>query len=540
MADEFDYIIIGAGSAGSVLANRLSGGAATVCLLEAGPPDRNPWIHIPAGFMKTLTNPKVNWLYESEPSEGTAGRRVYAPRGKTLGGSSSINGHVYNRGQRMDFDSWAQQGNRGWGYADVLPYFKRSERRIGPADEGYHGYDGELTVTDIDRHDPICDAFVDGAVGLGIPRNPDYNGAAQAGVGYFQRAINKGRRVSTARAFLHPVKHRPNLDIRTDAHAQRILFDGKRAVGVRYRQGDRELEIRARREIVLSSGAIGSPQLLQISGVGPAALLKEIGVPVVHDLPAVGENLTDHYGVRMAAQVKNGRTLNERARGLSLIAEVANYALRRKGLLAMTPSQVFVFWKSHAAMDLPDLQLIFTPASYKDGKIAQLDEYPGMTAAIFAMRPLSRGFVRARTADASDKPAIQPNYLAHEYDRQITVAGLRLERQLLRTPELARYFDHEAVPGDAVQSDDELLDFARRYGTTVFHLMGTCRMGPAAERNSVVGDELKVHGIEGLRVVDASVMPAMPSANTNAATIMIAEKASDMILGQPPLPAATL
>ncbi|MFT5182866.1 MAG: choline dehydrogenase [Alphaproteobacteria bacterium] len=540
MADEFDYIIIGAGSAGSILANRLSGGGATVCLLEAGPPDRNPWIHIPAGFMKTLTNPKVNWLYESEPSEGTAGRRVYAPRGKTLGGSSSINGHVYNRGQRMDFDTWAQQGNRGWGYADVLPYFKRSERRIGPADEGFHGYDGELTVTDIDQPDPICDAFIDGAVGMGIPRNADYNGAAQAGVGYFQRAVNKGRRVSTARAFLHPVKHRPNLDIRTDAHAQRILFEGKRAVGVRYRQDGREVEIRARREIVLSSGSVGSPQLLQISGVGPAALLQEIGVPVVHDLPAVGENLSDHYGVRMAAQVKNGRTLNERARGLSLVAEVVNYALRRKGLLAMTPSQVFVFWKSHATMDLPDLQLIFTPASYKDGKIAQLDDYPGMTAAIFPMRPLSRGFVRARTADAGDNPAIQPNYLSHEYDRQVTVAGLRLQRQLLRTPELARYFDREAVPGDAVQSDDELLDFARRYGTTVFHLMGTCRMGPAAERNSVVDDELKVHGIEGLRVVDASVMPTMPSANTNASTIMIAEKASDMILGQPPLPAATL
>ena len=540
MADEFDYIIIGAGSAGSILANRLSGGDATVCLLEAGPSDRNPWIHIPAGFMKTLTNPKVNWLYESEPSEGTAGRRVYAPRGKTLGGSSSINGHVYNRGQRMDFDTWAQQGNRGWGYADVLPYFKRSERRIGPADEGYHGHDGELTVTDIDWHDPICDAFIDGAVGMGIPRNRDYNGATQAGVGYFQRAINKGRRVSTARAFLHPVKHRPNLDIRTGAHTQRILFDGKRALGVRYRQGGREVEIRARREIVLSSGAVGSPQLLQISGVGPAALLREIGVPVVHDLPAVGENLADHYGVRMAAQVKNGRTLNERARGLSLIGEVANYALRRKGLLAMTPSQVFVFWKSHAAMDLPDLQLIFTPASYKDGKIAQLDDYPGMTAAIFPMRPLSRGFVRARTADAGDKPAIQPNYLAHEYDRQVTVAGLHLQRRLLRTPELARYFDREAVPGDAVRSDDELLDFARRYGTTVFHLMGTCRMGPAAERNAVVGDDLKVHGIEALRVVDASVMPTMPSANTNASTIMIAEKASDMILGQPPLPAATL
>ena len=539
MVDSFDYIIVGAGSAGSVLANRLSAGDATVCLLEAGPPDRNPWIHIPAGFMKTLTNPKVNWLYESEPSEGTAGRRVYAPRGKTLGGSSSINGHVYNRGQRMDFDSWAQLGNRGWGYADVLPYFKRSERRIGPADEGYHGQDGELTVTDIDRNDPICDAFIDGAVGMGIPRNADYNGTAQAGVGYFQRAIDKGRRVSTARAFLHPVKHRANLDIRTDAHAQRLLFDGKRAVGVRYRQGGREVEIRARREIVLSSGAVGSPQLLQISGVGPAALLQEIGVPVVHDLPAVGENLSDHYGVRMAAQVKNGRTLNERSRGLSLVAEVANYALSRKGLLAMTPSQVFVFWKSYTELDLPDLQLIFTPASYKDGKIAQLDDYPGMTAAVFAMRPLSRGFVRARTADANDKPMIQPNYLAHEYDRQVTVAGLRLQRQLLRTPELARYFDREAVPGDAVQSDDELLDFARRYGTTVFHLMGTCRMGAANDASNVVSDELKIHGIEGLRVVDASVMPTMPSANTNASTIMIAEKASDMILGKPPPPAET-
>lgn len=540
MAETFDFIIIGAGSAGSVVANRLSGGDATVCLLEAGPPDRNPWIHIPAGFMKTLTNPKVNWLYESEPSEGTAGRRVYAPRGKTLGGSSSINGHVYNRGQRMDFDTWAQEGNHGWGYADVLPYFKRSERRIGPADDGFHGHDGELTVTDIDQRDPICDAFIDGAVGMGIPRNADYNGATQAGVGYFQRALNKGRRVSTSRAFLHPIMRRPNLDIRTNAHTQRILFDGKRAVGVRYHQGDREIEIRARREIILSSGAIGSPQLLQISGVGPAALLKKIGVPVVHDLPAVGENLSDHYGVRMAARVKNGRTLNERARGLSLVAEVANYALHRKGLLAMTPSQVFVFWKTHAAMDLPDVQLIFTPASYKEGKIAQLDEYPGMTAAVFAMRPLSKGFVRARTGDANDKPAIQPNYLAHEYDQQVTVEGLRLQRNLLRTPELAPYFDQEMMPGDAVRSDDELLDFARNYGTTIFHLMGTCRMGSAAERNSVVSDELKVHGIQGLRIVDASVMPTMPSANTNASTIMIAEKASDMILGKPPLPAANL
>ena len=288
MADEFDYIIIGAGSAGSILANRLSAGDATVCLLEAGPPDRNPWIHIPAGFTRTLANPKVNWLFESEPSEGTAGRPVYVPRGKTLGGSSSINGHIYNRGQRMDYDSWAQEGNRGWGYADILPYFKRGERRIGgpeqTGDEDFHGRDGELPVTDIDGPEPICDAFIDGAVGIGIPRNDDYNGATQAGVGYFQRVIENGRRVSAARAFLHPVKHRPNLDIRTNAHTQRILFDGARAVGVLYKKGDQTIELRARQEIILSSGSVGSPQLLQISGVGPAALLKDLGVEVVHDL----------------------------------------------------------------------------------------------------------------------------------------------------------------------------------------------------------------------------------------------------------------
>jgi choline dehydrogenase len=539
MADEFDYIIIGAGSAGSILANRLSAGDATVCLLEAGPPDRNPWVHIPAGFTRTLTNPKVNWLFESEPSEGTAGRPIYVPRGKTLGGSSSINGHIYNRGQRMDYDSWAQEGNRGWGYADILPYFKRSERRVGGEDKEFHGRDGELPVTDIDGPEPICDAFIDGAIGIGIPRNDDYNGATQAGVGYFQRVIENGRRVSAARAFLNPVKTRPNLDIRTNAHTQRILFEGTRAVGALYKRGDREIEIRARREIILSSGSVGSPQLLQISGVGPAALLKDLGVEVVRDLPAVGENLSDHYLARMTARVKNARTINERARGLSLVREVTHYALRRKGILAMSPSQVFVFWKSHPAMDQPDMQLIFTPATYKAGRIAQLEDEPGMTAATFGLRPLSLGYIRARTSNAGDAPVIQPNYLDHETDRQVTIAGLRLDRQLLQAPELAQYYDHEVVPGADLQTDDELLDFARSYGTTVFHLVGTCRMG-AADRDKVVSDELKVHGIEGLRVVDASVMPTMPSANTNAATMMIAEKGADLILGNAPPPAASL
>lgn len=541
MADIFDYIIIGAGSAGSVLGNRLSAGDTTVCLLEAGPPDRHPFIHIPAGFMKTLTSPAVNWLYDTEPSDGTAGRRVHAPRGKVLGGSSSINGHAYNRGQRMDFDTWAQMGNRGWGYADILPYFKRSERRIGGPDDGtFHGTEGELPVTDYDWYDPLCEAFIDGAANLGIPRNPDYNGASQAGVGYFQRTIFKGRRASAARSFLHPVRYRPNLDIRTNAHVQRILFEGKRAVGIRYRRGGKEIEVRARREIILSGGAIASPQLLQISGIGPGELLQKIGVFVRHELPGVGANLSDHYLVRIPARVRNHRTLNERARGLALAGEVANYVIRRKGILALSPSLVYVFWKSQEALDQPDLQLIFTPASYKEGVPSQLDDFPGMTLAAWAMRPESTGYVHARSSDAMDKPAIQPNYLAADYDQRVTVAGLRLTRRLLRTPELAPWYVREEFPGDDVQSDDELLDFARQRGTTVFHLMGTCRMGPASDRNNVVDDELKVHGIEGLRVADASVMPTMPSANTNASTIMIAEKASDMILGKPPLPASAL
>lgn len=541
MSDEFDFIVIGAGSAGCVLANRLSAGDDTVCVLEAGGPDRHPFIHIPAGFMKTLTSPAVNWLHATEPSEGTAGRSIPTPRGKTLGGSGSINGHAYNRGQSMDFDSWSQMGNRGWGYADVLPYFKRSERRIGGNDDGtYHGTDGELEVTDIDATHPLCDAFVEGCVNMGIPRNPDYNGATHEGVGYFQRTIRNGRRVSPATAFLHPVMNRPNLDVRTRAHVEKILFEGKRAVGVRYRQGGRSVEIRARREIVLSGGSVASPQLLQVSGVGPGKLLQELGVPVVRELAAVGENLADHYLVRNASRVQNAPSLNERARGLGLVSEVIRYAIRRKGLLALSPSLVYVFWKSDPALDKGDLQFIFTPASYKDGRPAELESYPGMTIASWPMRPQSRGYVRAKTADTRDKPAIQPNYLDHEYDQRLTIAGLRLGREMVHTPEMADIFVEETTPGADIQSDDELLHFARTYGTTVFHLMGTCRMGPENETNAVVDDQLRVRGVEGLRVADASVIPAAHSTNTNAATIMIAEKASDMILGKAPLPAAQL
>lgn len=534
MSDNFDYVIIGAGSAGSVLANRLSADSSvTVCVLEAGPPDIHPFIHIPAGFMKTLVNPSVNWLYETVPSEGTAGRKIATPRGKTLGGSSSINGHIYNRGQRADFDTWAQFGNRGWGYADILPYFKRTERRLGDGDDTFRGRDGGLTVTDIDWIHPLCEAFIDGVAGLGIPRNPDYNGASQEGVGYFQRALYNGRRVSAARAFLHPAKSRQNLDVRTRAHVMRVVFDGKKAVGVQYHDGTSERIVNARREVILSGGAINSPQVLQLSGIGPAQLLQDIGVPVLHELPA-GENLRDHYPVRMTARVKDTDTVNERVRGVNLLKEVANYAFRRKGALTLSPTLVYIFWKSNPALDAGDLQMTFTPASYREGWQGQLDTEPGMTVAVWQQRPESLGYVHAVSGDYRDKPAIQPNYIANETDQKILLDGMKLARTFLQTPELAKFNAGEVMPGPDVQTDDALMSFARGIGTTAFHVMGTCRMGPARDPSTVVSDELKVHGIEGLRVADASIMPTMPSANTNASTLMIAEKAADLILGRAP------
>jgi choline dehydrogenase len=535
--DEFDYVIVGAGSAGCVIAARLSEDPnVSICVLEAGPPDRNIFIHIPAGFMKTIVNPSVNWLYETEPSEGSGGRRIPQPRGKTLGGSSSINGHIYNRGQRLDYDNWAQRGNRGWGYADVLPYFKRAERRIGKGDDTFRGRDGNLVVTDINWSHPLCDAFMDGAENLGIPRNPDYNGARQEGVSYSQRTIHQRRRMSAARGFLHPALKRGNIDVRTSALCSRVLFEGKRAVGVEYVRAGNTQSVRARREVILCGGTVNSPQLLQLSGVGPAALLKEIGVPVVHDLPSVGENLRDHYPVRMTARVKGIDTLNERSRGLPLVKEVAKYFLGGKSILSLSPTLVYVFWRSNEALDNGDVQITFTPASYNEGVQSQLDEFPGMTIAPWQQRPESTGYIRAKSSNPMEKPAIQPNYLAEELDRTTLIGAMRLAKRLITTPELAPYYDRAEAPGDDIQSDDELLDFARQRGTTAFHLMGTCRMGPATDPSTVVDDELRVHGMEGLRVADASIMPMMPSSNTNAPTIMIGEKAADMIRGQRPLP----
>ena len=534
--DTFDYVIVGAGSAGCVLASRLSEDpSVTVCVLEAGPRDWHPYIHLPAGFIKTFYMKSINWGYQQEPGPYTNGRSIYAPRGKTLGGSSSINGHVYNRGQRQDFDTWAQMGNRGWSYSDVLPHFKRMEKRIGAGDEQYRGRDGSLHVTTMEWKDTLCEAFMDGAVSLGIPRNPDYNGAIQEGVSYVQRTIQNGRRVSSATAFLRPASKRPNVEIRTHAHATGVMLEGKRAVGVRYSRGGRggvPVEVRARKEVILCGGAYNSPQLLQLSGIGAPELLQEHGIEVRHALRSVGEGLQDHYAPRTVARVKNIKTINELARGLNLWGEALKWALTRRGILSLSPTMVYCFWHSGETAESSDLQLTFTPASYKEGVQGQLEDEHGMSVASWQQRPESRGYVRIRSADPFAQPIIQTNYLTAELDRRVIVAGMKLARRLLASAPLAPYYAYEDFPGPKVQSDDELLAAAIQRATTTFHPGCSCRMGPAEATWATVDDQLRVHGLQGLRVADASIMPRMISANLNAATLMIGDKAADLILGK--------
>jgi choline dehydrogenase-like flavoprotein len=539
MADMFDYVIVGSGAAGSVLCRRLTEDPkVTVCVLECGPADRHPFIHIPAGFIKMLFNAGYTFQFQTEPGEGIKGRRIPTTQGRVLGGSASINGMVYNRGQRQDFDSWAQRGNRGWGYVDVLPYFKRGEKRLGLADDRIHGRDGVLPVTDNDWIHPVMEAFMDGAQELGIPRCKDYNsGDDQMGVGYFQRLIEGGYRRSAARMFLYPARETGRLEVRTGARACGILFEGTKATGVRYvhdRNSSVRREVFARKEVIVCSGTVNTAKLLQISGVGPAWLLQQLGVPVVADLP-VGENFRDHYSTRIVARVKNARTINEMSRGVGLASQVARWMLGQPSILAVAPSIVHWFWKTEDTMQQPDLQGVFSPASYKAGFVGLLDDYPGMTCGVWQQRPESVGHVRARSANPFEDPVIQPNYLTDPMDQRVLVKGMHWARRLLHTKALAPYFESDALPGPEVRTDDEWLDYARQYGSTAYHLIGTARMGPVTDRTAVVDDQLRVHGLQGLRVVDASVMPSMPSANTYSSTMMIAEKASDMIRGRPPL-----
>lgn len=523
-----DYVIVGAGTAGCVLANRLSADPSVrVLLLEAGGSDRHPYIRAPVGFLKTFQDPRFNWCFSTAPGAGVDGRAIFFPRGRVLGGSSSINGHLYVRGQARDFDTWAQLGNRGWAYEDVLPYFRRAEDRWGGGDD-YHGTGGPQHVSDIHERHPICEAFIDGAEALGVPRNPDYNGARQEGVAYYQRTIRNGKRHSTASGFLHPARNRPNLQVVPHAQVERVVFEGRRAVGVRYRRYGQSQTATATREVVLTAGAIGSPHLLQVSGIGDPDHLRGIGVDVVHALPSVGRGLQDHYAVRVVHRVTRPITLNQRAHGPRLLWEIGRWLATGKGLLAFSPAHVGAFVRSSPDLEEPDLQFVFTPASYSDGVIGQLQREPGMTIGVWQMRPHSTGHVLAQSSDSDDPPEIQPNYLTDPADQRAVVQGLHWCRTLLSSDALAPYRGPETLPGPDIRTDDALLAYARAKGATVYHAVSTCRMGTDA--GAVVDPALRVSGVDALRVVDASVMPTMVSANTNAATMMIAEKASDLIL----------
>ncbi len=538
--DTFDFVIVGAGAAGCLLAHRLTeDGRHTVCVLESGPPDRHPWLHIPAGFIRVGYHPRLTWGFTSEPTPDTAGRGVKAYMGRTLGGSSSINGFNYTRGLPLDYDTWAAQGNPGWSFADVLPYFKRTERRIGSHDPHWRGSDGLLPITDCDWRHPLCDAYIESAREFGMPSHVDYNAADQTGAGYYQRWIVDGWRVGAAKAFLRPASKRPNLQVRSDAHVTAVEFEGRRATGVRWMagRGGPVRTVRARREVILAAGAGNTPKVLQLSGVGPAPLLQSLGVPVVHALPGVGENFRDHYMVRSIMRVKNVATLNSTARGWRLWVEGLKWLLGRPSVLAISPSVAFGFTRSRPDAPVNDLQLHFSPGSYASGIAGKLDDFPGMTLGFYQLRPESRGFVRARSTDPFELPTVQPHYLADDVDRATAVAGLRLARRILHTGALAGFLVNDEFPPASAQSDEELLDCARQRGGTAWHYMGTCRMGPAADPMAVVDAQLRVHGLEGLRVVDASIMPTMTSGNTGAPTMMIAEKASDLILGRsPPAP----
>jgi choline dehydrogenase len=525
---EFDYVIVGAGSAGCVLANRLSAdGKHSVLLLEAGPKDSNLWIHVPLGYGKLFKEKTVNWMYQTEPEPGLNGRQVFQPRGKVLGGSSSINGLLYVRGQHEDYDRWRQHGNTGWGFDDVLPYFKKAEDQQRGADD-FHGAGGPLPVSDMLHADPLSGAFIKAAIEAGIPDNPDFNGATQEGAGWFQTTTRNGRRASTARSYLRPAKGRRNLHIETAALAQRILFDGRRAAGIEYRQNGALRTARARREILISSGAYNSPQLLQLSGVGPAELLKSHGIDVVFDAPGVGNDLQDHMQVRIVMRCAQPITLNDILNhpGRRIMAG-ARYAAFRKGPLTIAAGTSGAFFKTDPRLASPDVQIHFLPFS-TDKMGEKLHPYSAFSASVCQVRPESRGSLRIKSADPMAAPEIRINYLATETDRTVNVEGLKILRRILAAPALKPYVVEESEPGAKVTSDEDLLAFCRQRGSTVYHPTSTCRMGN--DLLAVVDQRLRLRGIEGLRVVDASVMPDLVSGNTNAPVIMIAEKASDMIL----------
>jgi choline dehydrogenase len=527
-SESYDFIIVGAGSAGCVLANRLTeSGRHRVLLLEAGPPNRHFWLHVPLGYGKLFTNTRYNWCYQTEPQAGCHGRNVIAPRGKTLGGSSSINGLIYIRGQAEDFDHWRQLGNAGWSHEDVLPYFRKAEDNERGAD-AHHGAGGPLGVSDIrDRH-PLAQAFIEAAVQCGYPRNDDFNGAAQEGAGYYQNTMRGGVRSSTAAAYLTPARRRSNLRVVSGALTTRILFDGRRSTGVEYTVGGETRSAQVNGEVLVCGGAFNSPQLLQLSGLGPAELLQSHGIPVVADLPGVGDALNDHYFARLIMKAKAPITLNDAARNFAQGARaVLQYAFTRRGYFAMPAISAGCFLRALPSAATPDVQCSI--ALYSAHSIGgDLDPFSGFMITCCLLRPESRGHVRIKSADPRQPPAIDPNYLATPKDRDTLVAGVRALRRIADAPALKQHIAEEFEPGPACASDEDILDFIRRRGSTVYHPVSTCRMGPDAK--AVVDERLRVRGFAALRVIDASIMPSVVSGNTNAATIMIAEKGADMVL----------